>query len=105
MKTTSKATRELVNKLHPLTVKASDKMYYVIGNIVGEHWVNNDHGRGFFSITSNGDVIDNGLFMGGAEEFYMSIIGYLNTAKLTVEERELFWSMYDKKVTDGRRYH
>ena len=94
------STKEsLIAKLHPRRITgSSDQVYYIMSSILGQNWVTHDRGMGSFSVTSDGFVVDCGLFFGDVGEFRRNVTGYVEVADLTASEMVLFWGMYDNRV-------
>jgi len=103
IKRTGVVYNNLLKKLHPNRITgASDKMYYIISSIIGADWVTSDRGLGSFSVTSDGFVIDCGLFLGSYDDFKRNVRGYIAVAELTEKELAYFWTLYDMRVHDFR---
>jgi hypothetical protein len=102
----------LILKLSPRKLKLSPKMRWIIDAVTGQ-----DYGaRGpmgqaptHLNITSDGFVTTGGagsegaMFIGGFESFHNNLVGVLDTVEATEPERQEFWTLYLKNVTDWRR--
>lgn len=90
-------------KLHPRVFpNCSPMMHYIMSTIVRADWVRAPRGVGHFSITSDGFVVDGGVFLGSAADFQRNIQGYVEAAGLAPAERDLFSRLYSQAVTDWR---
>ncbi len=97
------AYQDLSAKLHPnRIVGCSDKMYWIISTILGQDWVTRDGSYESFTITCDGFVVDNDLFLGGVVDFERNVFGYVEAAELTGEQRQHFDKLYARKVHDWR---
>jgi hypothetical protein len=96
---TTKVT--LANYLHPrIFPQCSDMMHYIIGEIIGEKWVETDRARpgDGFTVTADGYVLNEGLFISGYDDFLRNVAGYVEAADMPPDMVAEFWRRYAEKV-------